>query len=115
MRDDVDVRVLDRVEHPLRQLGARLPPPDVERGDHEVERREQLVRVVELAVGADLELAAVEQPEALGLRLGRRRAGLLLRLEPLVEARMSARSSATRSGVRPRAIASDCVWSVITW
>ena len=46
------------------QLRARLAPRDVDRGDDEVERREQVVLVVERAVGADLELAAVEQPEA---------------------------------------------------
>ena len=87
MRDDVDVRVLDRVQDPLGQLGAGLAPGDMERGDDEVERREELVRVVELAVGPDLQLAAVEQPEALRARLGRRRAVALLRDEALVERR----------------------------
>ena len=68
--NDVHVRVLDRVEHALGQLGAWLAPRDVERRDDEVERGEELVRVVELPVRADLELAAVEQPETLGVRLG---------------------------------------------
>ena len=98
------------------QLGARLAARDVDRRDDEVEAREQVVLVVERAVGADLELAAVEQPEALGRRLGRRRAGGLLGGEPGVERGDdlgAARS--TRSGVRPRAIASDWVWSVRTW
>ena len=44
---------------------ARLAPPDVERGDDEVEPGEELVLVVEPAVGPDLELAAVEEAEAL--------------------------------------------------
>ena len=114
--DHVDVRVLDRVQDALRQLGTRLPPPDMQRRDDEVERREQLVRVVELAVGADLQLAAVEQPEALA---GSSRAApspaASSAAKRSLRLRMSARSSATRSGVRPRAIASDCEWSVITW
>ena len=50
----------------------------MDRGHDEVEPREQVVVVVERAVGADLQLAAVEQPEALGRRLGRRRPGRLL-------------------------------------
>ena len=70
--DDVDVRAADGVERPLRQLGPRLAPGDVDRRDDDVEAGEQVVVVVERAVGADLELAAVEQAEALGR--GRRRA-----------------------------------------
>ena len=85
VRDHVDVRVLDRVEDALGQLGTRLAARDVERSDDQVERREQLVWIVELAVGADLELAAVQQAEALVVRLGRRRPSLLLRREALVE------------------------------
>src|SRR5439155_683312 len=81
VRDHVDVRVLDRVEDALGQLGTRLAARDVERSDDQVERREQLVWIVELAVGADLELAAVQQAEALLVRLGRRRPSLLLRGE----------------------------------
>ena len=45
---------------------------DVDRGDDEVEAGEQVVVVVEHAVGPDLQLAAVEQAEALGRCLGRR-------------------------------------------
>ena len=48
------------------------------RRDDEVEPREQVVLVVERAVGADLELAAVEEPEALGRGRGGRGAGRLL-------------------------------------
>jgi len=42
----------------------------VERRDHEVEPREQLVRVVEVTVGADLQLAAVQEAEALRQEYG---------------------------------------------
>ena len=58
---------------------------DVDRRDDEVEAGQQVVLVVEPAVGADLELAAVEQAEALGRRLGRRGAGRLLGREAGVE------------------------------
>ena len=47
------------------EFGAALATRDVDRGDDEVESGEQVVVVVERAVGADLELAAVEQAEAL--------------------------------------------------
>ena len=85
MGDDVDVGAADRVERPPRQLGPRLAPGDVDRRDDDVEPGEEVVLVVELAVGADLELAAVEQPEALRRRLGRRGPGGLLRGEPGVQ------------------------------
>ena len=87
VRDDVDVRAADRVERPPRQVRARLAPRDVERGHDEVERREQVVLEVERAVGADLELAAVEQPEPARRRLRWRGPGRLLRREPGVEPR----------------------------
>ena len=48
---------------------------DVDGRDDDVEPREQVVVVVEHAVGPDLELAAMEEPEALRRRLRRRRAG----------------------------------------
>ena len=83
--DDVDVRAADAVERPAGQLGPRLAARDVDRGDDEVEAGQQVVLEIERAVGADLELAAVEQPEALGRRLGRRRPGRLLGGEPGVE------------------------------
>ena len=82
--------------------------------DDDVERREELVLVVERRVGTDLELAAVEQPEALLRRLGRRRAGGLLRANRAFSSAMIARSSSTRSGVSPFAIARDWLWSVRT-
>ena len=69
------------------QLGARLAAGDVDGRDDEVEPGEQVVLVVERAVGPDLELAAVQQPEALGRRLGRGRPGGLLGREPRVERR----------------------------
>ena len=86
-------------EDALGQLGARLAAADVERRDDEVERRQELVRVVELAVGADLELAAVQQAEALGDVLGRRVPASSSAAKRLFSAAMSARSCATRSGV----------------
>ena len=55
-------------------------------GHDQVEPIEQLVGVVELAIRPDLELAAVEQPEALRARLRRSATFRLLRLEPRVEA-----------------------------
>ena len=89
---------------------------DVDRRDDDVEPGEQVVLVVEPAVGADLELAAVEQAEALGRRLGRRGAGRLLGREAGVE-RGDDLGAARRPGrgSGPRAIASDWVWSVRTW
>src|SRR3972149_446208 len=54
-------------------------------GDDEVERREELVLIVEPPVGPDLELAAVEEAKALGRGLGRRRPSVLLRGETSVE------------------------------
>ena len=82
---------------------------DVERRDDEVERREEVVLEVERAVGADLELAAVEQPEPVRRSLRRGGPGGLLGREPGVEPRDDlALLGATWSGVSPRAIASDC-------
>ena len=62
-----------------------LAPGDVDRGDDQVEARQQVVLEVERAVGADLELAAVEEPEAPGRRRRRGRPGRFLRREPGVE------------------------------
>ena len=99
VRDDVDVRAADRVERAPGQLGARLAAGDVDGRDDEVEPREEVVLVVELAVGADLELAAVEEPEAA-------RVGALRRSSPrasssanrALSAAMISRSCSTRSG-----------------
>ena len=85
MGDDVDVRAADRVERPLGQLRPGLAAGDVDRRDDDVEPREQVVLEVERGVGADLELAAVEEAEALGRCRRRGRAGRLLRREPGVE------------------------------
>src|SRR4029079_12960863 len=86
MGDDIDMRAVDPVQGPPGELIARLAPRDVDGRADQVERRQQLVRVVEVAVGADLQLAAVQQAEA--LRVGARGQGPrgTLRLEPLVEA-----------------------------
>ena len=93
---------------------SRLAARDVERRDHDVEPREQLVGIVQRAVGADLELAAVEQPEAVGVRLGRGRpVGLLVR-EPLVEGRDDRALLLDPSSRDPAAIARLIEWSVRT-
>src|SRR4051794_39271676 len=85
MGDDVDVRAPDRVQRPLGQLRPALSPADVDGRDDEVEACEQVVVEVERAVGADLELAAVEEAEAFGRGRGRRGARGLLSRVPLVE------------------------------
>ena len=89
--DDVHVRVPDRPEDPGRELGSGLAPADVQGGDDQVEPGEELVVVVEPAVGADLELAAVEQPESLRGGLRRCRAGRLLGRVAAVQRRDDAR------------------------
>ena len=58
--DAVDVRVLHRVQHPL---GRVLVEARVHRGHHPVELREHLVGDVELAVGADVHLDPLQDPE----------------------------------------------------
>ena len=114
--DHVDVRVLDRVQDALGQLGAGLAPRDVERRDDEVERREELVRSSRAGrrPGSPARSrGAAGSPPALvsGGAVPSASSATKRSLSP----RISARSSSTRSGVRPRAIASDCVWSVMTW
>ena len=100
--DDVDVRAADGVERPLGQLGPRLAPGDVERRDDQVEAREQVVLEVELAVGPDLQLAAVQQPEAAGRGLGRCACpAASSAANRALSAAMISRCSATRSGVEP--------------
>ena len=109
MGDDVDVRAPDRVERPLGQLRPRLAPGDVDRRDDHVEAGQQVVLEVERRVGPDLELAAVEEPEAAGGC--RRRApcpAASSAANRALSAAITSTCSATRSGVRPRAIASDC-------
>ena len=90
------------------ELGAGLAAGDVERGDDEVESREQVVLVVEPAVGPDLELAAVQEAEALGRGRGRGDPGGLLAREPRVELGDDPALLLDPLGVRPWAIASDC-------
>ena len=77
--DDVDVRAVDRVQGPPRQVRPRLAPGDVDGGDDDVEPGEEVVVVVEDPVGPNLELAAVEQAEPLLRRLRRGGAGGFLR------------------------------------
>ena len=115
MGDDVDVRAPDGIERALGQLGTGLATGDVDRCDDHVEARQQVVLEVERGVGAHLELAAVEEPEATGRCRRRGRAGRFLRREPGVE--RGDHLDLLRDPVRgqARAIASDCEWSVRTW
>ncbi len=88
----------------------------MERGHHDIERRQHFVRKVELPVGPDLELAAVQQPEPSGRAAGAGRNGSLLAREARVQL-VHDRGAAGRSG-RGRgrcAIAKLTVWSVRTW
>ena len=57
----------------------------MEAGDDDVVARQQLVGVVELAVHADLQLAAVQQAEAIGMRALGHVAGSLLACKALVQ------------------------------
>ncbi len=63
MGDHVDVRVLDGRQRATHQLLGRLATPRVDAGDDEVEPSEQLVRIVQGCIGADLELGAVQDAE----------------------------------------------------
>ena len=83
--DDVDVWARDSGQGAGRQLLARLAARDVNGGHDQVVASQKLIRIVERGVGADLELAAVEQPEALGRGFGRSRSVGLFALEALVE------------------------------
>src|SRR2546426_6897594 len=87
MRDDVDVRVPDGTQDPRRQLSARLAPTDVQRGDDEVERGQELVGEVEMTIRADLELTAMQKTESLPGCARRGDAGGLLARVPLVQLR----------------------------
>ena len=64
MTDAVDQGVLDRRQQPRRHLGLVIAEGSVHAGDHPVERSQQLVGVVERAVGADVHLGAGQQPES---------------------------------------------------
>ena len=67
--EDVEVRVLDRREHPPGHPGALVAESAVDGADHDVEPGEQLVLLVERAVGEDVDLDAGEDPEALRQRV----------------------------------------------
>ena len=60
MADGVDVRVVDRSEHPLRQTLGRLPKPAVQARGDPVEPGQQIVVVVQAAVCQDIDLAGFE-------------------------------------------------------
>ena len=85
MGDDVDVRTADGIERSARELSQRLAPRHVDGRHDDLEPREEVVLVIEDAVGPDLELATVEQPKALRRRLGRRRPVSLFGFETLVQ------------------------------
>ena len=83
--DDVHVRAPDRVQRATGQLCPRLAAGDVDGGDDEIEAGQQVVVVVETAVGADLQLAAMQEPEAAGVRARGQGPCRLLRRKPGVE------------------------------
>lgn len=62
--DDVDVRVLAGLDDPPGQRLAPLVEVRVHRGHAQVEAGEELPRPVHLAVGADVQLRAVQHPHA---------------------------------------------------
>ena len=113
--DHVDVRAANRGEDAPGELLAGLAPPDVERGDDDVVLGEEVIVVVERRVGADLELAAVQEPEPFVGRRGRGPAVGLFPLESGIQLGDDGSLDADPVGVRPWAIASDRVWSVRTW
>ena len=84
-------------------------------GDDEVEALQQVVLVVEAAVGADLQLAAVEQAEAAGLAPAGSVPAASSAAYRALSAAMIPRWSSTRAGSRPCAIPRLCEWSVSTW
>ena len=98
MADDVHPGALDRAEQRVRHGRAVLPEPRVDRGHHEVERRQAVVGEIQRAVGADVALDAGEQRDA---------------LERAPISRMRAACSSARRSSRPLAIASAWLWSVI--
>ena len=70
--DAVDVRVLDRGQHPLGHLLLGDREGGVDAGDDPVERLDQVVGVVERAVEADVDLRAGEQAKAASCPRSRR-------------------------------------------
>ena len=62
--------MLDGPDHAPRHRLFAHPEGGVHAGDHPVELREQLILVVERAVGQDVHLAAGEQLDALDARVG---------------------------------------------
>ena len=64
MGDHGDQRMADRAEASPRQLRAVLAGRVVQRGEDDVERREDGVRAVERAVGQDVDLEAVQDRHA---------------------------------------------------
>ena len=87
----------------------------MDRGDHDVEPAQQVVVVVEDAVGADFQLAAVQQPESFGRRLRWRGPVSLLPLEAGVQLGDDLALLLDPIRREPLAMARDCEWSVRTW
>ena len=57
------MRVADGVQQALGDLLARLAQAGVQRGDHDVQLGQDLVRVVQRAIGPDLDLGALQQAD----------------------------------------------------
>ena len=71
------MRVLRCGEGATRELVAGLTPTGMDAGDHHVESREQLVRIVKRGIGANLELGPVKDPERPEQRVDARDLGAL--------------------------------------
>ncbi len=67
MADGIDVRVVDRPQHPVGRLGRVLTQGDVGAGDHPVQLGEHLVLIIESAVAEDVALRAGEEHDAFHL------------------------------------------------
>ena len=63
MTDDVDVRVADGVEQAGGDLVAGLAQAAVQRGDDDIQLGQGFIGVIQRAVGADLDLGALQQAD----------------------------------------------------
>ncbi len=66
--DDVHVRVADGVQQPGGHALAGLTQAGVQRSDHHIQFGEHFVGEVQRAVGADLHLDALQQPDSIAQR-----------------------------------------------
>ena len=65
MPDDVNVRIEDSIEHPLCDFLARLSQGGMQRGQHQIKACQEFVRVVQLAIGFDLNFRSVQNNDAI--------------------------------------------------